>query len=68
MELSNYDYSYDGWKAREAAWVELETRYDRSLNSFERMVDSHWGFCILMVIMYPFALGLGLLIGLVVFK
>jgi hypothetical protein len=66
MELSNYDYSYDGWKAREAAWIELETRYERSLNGFERMVDSHWGYCALMIVIAPIAAGIGLLIGMVI--
>jgi hypothetical protein len=66
MELSNYDGSYSAWQLKEAAWQEIESRYERSLTPFERVIDSHWGFCLTMIVITPIAAGIGLLIGMAI--
>ena len=55
--------SYGEWLAQEAARVKQENAYYNSLNSFERMIDSHVGYVIILSISFSISFSLGFMIG-----
>ena len=55
--------SYKEWKILEAERVKRENAYYTSLNSFERMIDSHIGYILLLSISFIFEFSLGFMIG-----
>jgi hypothetical protein len=55
--------SYGEWKAQEEARVKQENAYYNSLNSFERIIDSHVGYIIILSISSIISFNLGFMIG-----
>jgi hypothetical protein len=55
--------SYVEWKALESARVKQENAYYDSLNSFERLIDSHISYITILSISSIISFNLGFMIG-----
>jgi hypothetical protein len=55
--------SYREWKDLESARVKQENAYYNSLNSFEKIIDSHVGYITILSISSIISFNLGFIIG-----
>ena len=52
------------WERRERELAWEEGRYDRELRPWQRIIDNHWGFCLVIIILQPIGFIIGVGIGL----
>jgi hypothetical protein len=53
------------WKELEQEERERERRYQESLGPLGRLIDNHWTYMLLLIVILPVCMGIGLLIGLI---